>query len=426
MSGETIAGRADWLLRPELQRLLGALSADGEQARIAGGAIRNTLLGEPVADIDIATTTLPDETERRAASAGFRPLPTGKEYGTITVVAGGVAYEVTTLRADIETDGRRAKVAFGRDWKHDAERRDFTINALYAEADGTVIDPVGGLADIESRTLRFIGDAEARIREDYLRILRFFRFFAWYGSGRPDAEGLRACTRLKAGLEGLSVERVWSELRRLLQAPDPSRALLWMRQTGVLGLVLPESEKWGIDAIHPLVATERQLGWPPDPLLRLSAIVPPDPARMETMARRLKLSNAETARLVNRAMAEPADAALSEPVLARRLYSGDPRAVDDRIRLAFAQARGRAGEDAGAIEAAAGFLRQLRFIEGWHRPVFPVGGSDLVELGMKPGKNLGEVLKRLEREWAEGGFGADRGALLSRAAEIVGESDAAR
>ena len=191
----SIAGKAEWLSNKHLQRLLSVLSEDGEEARVAGGAVRNTLLGQPVTDVDIATTTLPEETARRAEAAGFKTVPTGIEHGTITVVAAGRPYEVTTLRDDIETDGRRAKVRFGRDWRRDAERRDFTINALYATADGAVVDLVGGLADLDSRTIRFIGDAEMRIREDFLRILRFFRFFAWYGAGRPDAdgaEGLRA------------------------------------------------------------------------------------------------------------------------------------------------------------------------------------------------------------------------------------------
>ena len=289
MSGASIAG-AQWLKDADLQRLLSALNAGGEEARIAGGAVRNALLGEAVADVDIATTTPPEETIRRAEAAGFKTIPTGIDHGTITVIAGRRPFEVTTLRADVETDGRRAKVIFGRDWKADAERRDFTINALYAEADGTVVDLVGGLADLESRMLRFIGDAEARIREDYLRILRFFRFFAWYGSGRPDAEGLKACARLKDGLDQLSAERVWSELKKLLAAPDPSRALLWMRQTGVLSQVLPESEKWGIDAIHGLMAAERDLGWAADAMLRLEAIVPPDAKRMQVLAERLRLS----------------------------------------------------------------------------------------------------------------------------------------
>ena len=202
----SIAGRGDWLDDRHLQKLLAALSAEGELARIAGGAVRNALLGQAVADIDIATTTLPDETVRRVKAAGFKAVPTGIEHGTVTAVVDGRPFEVTTLRADVETDGRRAKVSFGRDWTADAERRDFTINGLYAEADGTVVDLVGGLPDIEARRLRFIGDAETRIREDYLRILRFFRFFAWYGDGRPDAEGLKACARLKDGLDRLSAE----------------------------------------------------------------------------------------------------------------------------------------------------------------------------------------------------------------------------
>lgn len=244
---------ADWLNDAPLQALLQALVGEGdEEARVVGGAIRNTLLGQAVADIDIATTALPATTVERAKAAGFKTVPTGIEHGTVTVVANGRPFEVTTLRQDVETNGRHAKVKFGRDWKADAERRDFTINALYCDADGSILDLVGGIADIGSRTLRFIGDAESRIEEDFLRILRFFRFFAWYGDGRPDAAGLRAATRLKAGIEQLSAERIWAEMRKLLAAPDPSRALLWMRQTGVLSLVLPESEKWGIDAIHGL------------------------------------------------------------------------------------------------------------------------------------------------------------------------------
>ena len=246
---------ADWLRDADLQRLLAALSGPGEDggeaelARVVGGAIRNTILGQPVSDIDIATTCPPAVTVARATAAGFKTVPTGIEHGTVTVIANRRPFEVTTLRRDVETNGRHAVVAFGRDWQADAERRDFTINALYCEADGTVVDLVGGLADIERQTLRFIGDASARIEEDYLRILRFFRFFAWYGAGRPDGDGLRAATRLKGGLTKLSAERVWAELRKLLAAPDPSRALLWARQTGVLTLILPESERWGIDGI---------------------------------------------------------------------------------------------------------------------------------------------------------------------------------
>lgn len=421
----SIAGRAEWLGDDRLQRLLAALGADGDEAMVAGGAVRNALLGQEVADIDIATTTLPPETTSRSEAAGFRAIPTGIEHGTITVVADGRAFEVTTLRADIETDGRRAKVRFGRDWKADAERRDFTINGLYARADGTVVDLVGGLADLESRTLRFIGDPEARIREDYLRILRFFRFFAWYGSGRPDAEGLKACARLKDGLSGLSAERVWAELRRLLSSPDPSRALLWMRQAGVLTRVLPETEKWGIDSVHALVSAEGDLGWRPDPLLRLASIVPPDAARMDAMAKRLRLSNAEAERLRLWASARKPDPKTPESGLAVVLYAGDRQAIVDRLRLALSSARGRAQESNDAMMEAGGYARLLKFAEAWQRPEFPLSGRDLLALGAAPGPEVGSLLKSLEEQWVKGGFAIDRDALLQRATAVLKDKNPA-
>jgi tRNA nucleotidyltransferase/poly(A) polymerase len=415
----SLQGRAEWLGEKHLQKLLATLSHDGEQARVAGGAVRNALLGQEVADVDVATTTLPEETMRRAQAAGFKPVPTGIEHGTVTVVAGGKPYEVTTLRADVETDGRHAKVSFGRDWKADAERRDFTINALYAEADGTVIDLVGGLADIAARRLRFIGEAEARIREDYLRILRFFRFFAWYGDGRPDAEGLKACARLKDGLDRLSAERVWMELKKLLAAPDPSRALLWMRQAGVLSRVLPESEKWGIDAVHGLVKTGQDLGWTPDALLRLEVVVPPDAARMKGLAERLKLSKSEANRLERWALTEPVAAKTTEATLARALYRGDPQGIADRLRLALASARSRAAEDDKAMMEAGGLSRLLTFAGKWERPVFPVKGADLAALGVPAGPQLGALLKGLENDWIDSGFALGCDALLERAKDAI-------
>jgi poly(A) polymerase len=422
VSGVSIAARAEWLADVNLQRLLAALSADGEEARVAGGAVRNTLLGEPVSDIDIATTTTPDETEQRAQDAGFRTVPTGKEHGTITVIADGRGYEVTTLRADVETDGRHARVAFGKDWKRDAERRDFTINALYARANGEVVDLVGGLPDLETRTLRFIGDADERIREDYLRILRFFRFFAWYGKGRPDADGLRASARLKDGLARLSAERIWSELKKLLLAPDPSRALLWMRQAGVLTQILPESEKWGIDAIHGLIATENDLGWQVDPMLRLASLLPPVQEKLEAMAERLRMSKAEAAKLTNWAAAGSASHTTSELALSKQLYLGDVCGTTYRLKLALAAARARAQQEDAALVEAGGYSRQLKFLEGWTKPAFPINGGDLLKLGAAPGKAMGESLKALEKEWMDSGFRMDRDALLARAAELIAAS----
>lgn len=413
----SIAG-ASWLHEPALQKLLTVLSQDGQEARIAGGAVRDAVLGRPGADIDIATTNLPQETLRLAEAAGFRAIPTGIEHGTVTVIADGRPIEVTTLRADIETDGRHAVVRFGRDWRADAERRDFTINALYAEADGQVIDLVGGLADLEQGVLRFIGDSEARIREDYLRILRFYRFFAWYGSGRPDSDGVKASARLKDGLDGLSAERVWSELKKLLSAPDPSRALLWMRQAGVLTKALPESEKWGIDAIHGLVAAERDLGWTADPLLRLVAIVPPDEARMAKLGKRLKLSREESARLTLWAATPAVSPTTNDAELRRQLYLGNVPAVVDRLRLALASARVKAETDPDALQQAANFSRQLKLAEAWQRPVFPLKGADLEALGFSEGPAMGKALKVLEELWIGSGFTMQNGALKERAAEL--------
>ncbi|WP_113496184.1 CCA tRNA nucleotidyltransferase [Brucella sp. NBRC 12953] len=409
-----ISDGANWLRSKPLQALFAALNRDGGEVRVVGGAVRNTLLGTKVSDVDLATTHLPEQTVRLAKEAGFKPVPTGIEHGTITVVVQGQPFEVTTLRKDIETNGRHAKVAFGTDWKTDAERRDFTINALYATADGDVIDYVGGLADIETKTLRFIGDAEERIREDYLRILRFFRFFAWYGSGRPETDGLRASARLKDGLNQLSAERVWSELKKLLSAPDPSRAMLWMRQSGVLNIILPESEKWGIDAIHGLVRAEADLDWQVDALLRLESIVPPDAARMTELGKRLKMSNAERARLEAWARADAIKSETSEQALKKLIYRGSSQAVADRIRLAYASARQEAAASDEAMIRAGGYSRLLDAVEKYEPLVFPVTGGDLLSLGVEKGPGLGEALRDLETLWIDSGFSLDREALLDK------------
>ncbi|WP_185983528.1 CCA tRNA nucleotidyltransferase [Aureimonas mangrovi] len=403
---------AAWLADPRLRSILKALGTDGEEARVVGGAVRNHLLGRPITDVDIATTAEPQAVIARAQAAGFKAVPTGIAHGTVTVVADERPFEVTTLRRDHETDGRHAKVIFGRDWKADAERRDFTVNALYCDAEGEILDLVGGLADIETRTLRFIGDAAARIEEDYLRILRFYRFFAWYGDGRPDAEGLRATVRLKDGLSRLSAERVWAELRKLLAAPDPSRALLWMRQSGVLTQVLPESEKWGIDAIHPLARAEAELGWPADPLLRLMAIVPPDGARMGALAKRLRFSNVDRDRLTAWALSEAPNAETTDAALRRLLYYGDRQALIDRLRLALAAERGRGTVEGSA--ASARLFTLLAHAERFEKPELPVSGEDLVRAGLQPGPDFGAALRRLETAYVDSGFALDRDALLEK------------
>ncbi|SCW53800.1 poly(A) polymerase [Rhizobium mongolense subsp. loessense] len=407
-----------WFKDPRLQRVFALLNADGGEGRVVGGAVRNSLMGLPVSDIDIATTLTPDAVTERAKASGSKAIPTGIEHGTVTLVIEGKPFEVTTLRTDVETDGRRAKVAFSTDWQADAERRDLTINALYMNSKGEVVDLVGGLADIEKRNIRFIGNAATRIAEDYLRILRFFRFFAHYGSGRPDAEGLRACSAARSKLTTLSSERVWSELRKLLAADDPGRALLWMRQVSVLSEVLPETEKWGIDAIPGLVTTEKALGWKSDPLLRLASIVPPDAERLEKLAVRLRFSNAEAAYFRAFASAPPIDDEVSAAAFDRLLYRSGAEGVVTRLKLALAAARGKAEGDMKEMSRSARLGKLLDRALVWKRPQFPIGGGDVISTGIPAGPRVGETLAKLESQWIDENFAADRATLLARLNEL--------
>lgn len=417
----SIAGQA-WFQDPALQRVLALLNSEGGEARIAGGAVRNALMGHPINDADIATTLTPQAVIARAEAAGIRAVPTGVDHGTVTLVVEGRPFEVTTLRRDAETDGRRAVVVFGTDWQEDADRRDLTINGLYADAEGNVVDLVGGLEDIETRTVRFIGDAAARISEDYLRILRFFRFFAWYGGGRPDPEGLRACVRGRAGLKTLSAERIWSEMKKLLSAPDPGRALLWMRQTGILTDILPESEKWGIDAVPALVEAERSLGWTVDPLLRLAAIVPPDAARLAAMAERLRLSRAEAGFFRHWAEAPAVPDEVTDAVFARLLYRYGVQGIAARLKLALASARAEARISDKAMRRAARLSTLLGLAERFERPKFPLTGADVLKAGVPAGPRVGEVLGALENQWVEMNFSLSRDKLLERLAKAAGEA----
>ena len=408
-----------WFSAPALTRVFNLINADGGEARVVGGAVRNSLMGLPVADIDMATTLLPDEVVARAKKAGIKSVPTGIDHGTVTLVIEGAPFEVTTLRRDVETDGRRAEVAFGSDWKVDAERRDLTINALYANAKGEVIDLVGGLPDIEKRHVRFIGNAAERVAEDYLRVLRFFRFFAHYGSGRPDADGLRACAKARSKLGTLSAERVWSEMKKLLSARDPGRALLWMRQAGVLSEILPESEKWGIDAIPALVAAEQAFGWQPEPLLRLAAIVPPDVERLEAMAKRLRLSKTEAAFFSAWAKAPRLPAVIADTAFARLLYRHGSHGLDTSLKLALAASRQKSENDPAQLAETGRLWGLLGKTENWQKPVFPLTGADVLAAGIAAGPRVGEVLGMLEDQWVEGNFNADRATLVARLQSMV-------
>ena len=397
----------DWLQDEKLQTLFDILEREGGEARVAGGAVRNALMGKPASDVDLCTTVLPEQVLSRLKEAGYKGVPTGIEHGTITAVIEGNAFEVTTLRKDIETDGRHAVVEFGTDWQEDANRRDLTINGLYCDRVGNVYDYVNGYPDISEKQVRFIGDAAIRIKEDSLRILRFFRFFAWYGEGRPDAAGLKACAQGKDLISGLSVERVWAELKNTFSAPDPGRAILWMRTTGILGVVLPESQKWGTDAIPGLLRLEVQEGWKPDPLFRLMGMVRPDKKTVEGLSDRLSMSNAEKERLTDWAdsIAPSPDTSLSD--LERQIYHANKQGMLDAMRLEAVHLLGRDDE-----ARALALLKLAKHCEEWVKPKFPLQGHDLAELGMSSGPEMGKQLKALEAKWVESGFSLSKQTLL--------------
>ena len=389
-----------WLREPALVAVLDALEAAGGEgvARCVGGCVRDSLVGRPVADIDIATLLTPDQVQRALKAKGLKSAPTGIEHGTVTAIANGRPFEVTTLRRDVETDGRRAVVAFTTDWAEDAERRDFRLNALYLDRGGEIFDPTGGgVEDALAGRIVFVGEAGARIREDYLRILRFFRFRAWYGQGAPDAEALRACAELKEGLAALSGERVSKELLKLVAAPDPAPAVRLMAESGALGVVLPEAGD--------LMRFERLVGLSADPLLRLAALLPDDPERVRATARRLRLSNAAAARLV--AAAEgPVPLDLDPPSARRRLYAIGALPFADRALLTAAAA----GGDPQPLLAVA---------QAWERPRLPVDGGDAKALGLAEGQAVGEALRAVEAWWIEQDFAPDRAQALERLAQAA-------
>ncbi|MFG1277663.1 CCA tRNA nucleotidyltransferase [Xanthobacter autotrophicus] len=403
----SIVGAPFWRT-PGLMAVLAALNADGEEARVVGGAVRNTLLGLPVSDVDIATTAVPEVVAERARKAGLKPVPTGVEHGTVTVVADHHAFEVTTLREDMETDGRRAVVRFGRSWLHDAERRDFTLNALYATADGAVVDLVGGLSDLTARRIRFIGDPQARIREDYLRILRLFRFHAAYGAGPVDREAFIASVRRRAGLLTLSRERVRAEMLKLLVAPGAAATLGVMSDAGLVQPLIAGIADVG--AFTRLVALEREWQAKPDAIRRLAALavrVSDDAARLRE---RLRLSNAEARRLAALSASVP-DLPDAKAVRALLYRNG----VDAALDLALlAAAHGRCGMEAVAAMAAA-----------WTPPRLPFAAADLMALGLTPGRALGAALARAEARWIAADFPTDPDSVATLLAEATRTSSGA-
>jgi poly(A) polymerase len=390
-----------WLREPAVSNLLATLDRDGEEARVVGGAVRNALLDLPHGDIDIATTALPGEVIRRAEAAGFKAVPTGIDHGTVTVVVDGRPFEVTTLREDVETFGRHAKVRFGRDWKRDAERRDFTMNALTLSADGAVHDHVGGLDDLNTRHVRFIGDAATRIAEDYLRILRFFRFHACYGEGQPDPAGLHAAILARDGLAQLSRERVRMELMKLMVAPRAVAALAVMAEAGIIGPVLGGVPY--LASFANMAKCEAACGLAPDAPRRLGALGVWIVEDAERLWQRLRLSNAEHARLA--AMAAQwwrLSPAMGEAARAL-IYRIGPEHFTERVLLAWARS--------GASAQGAAWHELATLPQRWSAPAFPLRAADFLGRGVEKGPALGAALGRAEEAWIAGGFPLEQEAL---------------
>ncbi|HZP68426.1 MAG TPA: CCA tRNA nucleotidyltransferase [Pseudolabrys sp.] len=393
---------AAWLTSGMLPQLLNVLDRDGEEARVVGGAVRNALLGAPVLEVDVATTAVPDEVVKRFSAAGFKTIPTGIEHGTVTVVIDKHPFEVTTLRKDVETYGRHAKVEFGRDWQADAERRDFTINAMSATRDGTIYDYTGGLEDLAHRRVRFIGDPAKRIEEDYLRILRFFRFHAAYGVGHPDPAGLAACIAAREGLDQLSRERVRMELLKLLLAPHATPTLAVMSQAGLLLLVLGGVPY--LAGFENMVKVEAAIGATPDPVRRLAALAVVTAEDAERLWRKLRLTNNEHERLAS--MAEGwrrISPTLGERAARALLYKLSPQQFTDHALLGWARSEATSNDPAWRTLAT--------LPQHWTAPEFPLKAADFMKRGIAQGPALGAALAAAERAWIEAGFPQERPAL---------------
>ncbi len=409
MTDARVLADAPWLRPGPAARVLGLLNGDGAEARVVGGAVRNALLGVPIGDIDIATTALPADVIRRAKAAGIKSVPTGIDHGTVTLVVDAQPFEVTTLREDVETFGRKAKVAFGTDWARDAERRDFTVNGLSAGADGVVHDYVGGLKDIADQRVRFIGDPNLRISEDYLRILRFFRIHAAYGAGEPDREGYLACISGRAGLAGLSAERMRMEILKLMIARGAARAVAVMAEGGLLLPIFG-----GVAYVGPFAAmieAERALGLEPNAVRRLGALAVAVTEDARRLSVRLRLTNNETKALDSMGHRWWRMAGMDEARARRRLYRLGAERYRDRLMLAWARA--------GAETGAASWRELATLPERWSAPKFPLRAADFVGRGIDAGPALGHVLTLAEDAWLAADFPLDAPALQAIADQTV-------
>jgi poly(A) polymerase len=395
---------AEWHHRPGLDRLLDALGAAAGEARYVGGAVRDGLLGLPVNDLDIATSIEPQGVMDRLKGAGIKVVPTGIDHGTVTAILDGWPVEVTTLRRDVSTDGRRATIAYTSDWQEDAARRDFTINALSVDPISREIsDYFGGVADLAARRIRFIGDARARIAEDHLRILRYFRFFARYGTSEPDETAYDACRAAANSLMALSRERIADELMKLLAVAAPMRAIRLMIDGGIFVPILPEIDNAGADRLERLIAREAQAGVTPSAQRRLAALLPPDAAAADLVGARLKLSNKARKRMVT--ALEPGRTGESARAMAHRI--GTEGAID-RVLL-----------DSDAP------LKALDALAGWRPPALPIGGGALIKRGLAPGPDVAKALHAVEAQWVAEDF-PDASRVDAIADQIVSKFQRAR
>ncbi|HEY4942805.1 MAG TPA: CCA tRNA nucleotidyltransferase [Rhizomicrobium sp.] len=398
--------RNPWMTAVETRAVLDALGGAG---RFVGGAVRNALLGREVADIDIATPLTPDDVTRRLSAAGLGAVPTGIAHGTVTAIANGKPYEVTTLRRDVATDGRRAVVAFTTDWALDAQRRDFTMNALYADANGEIFDTVGGVADLNAGRVRFVGDATTRIREDYLRILRLFRFHAWYGKGEIDSEAIQAAGKERAGLKKLPGERVQKEMLRLLEAEQPGEAIRLMAASGVLVEVLPT----GLNRprLEQLAKVDADAFFQPDGLLRLAALLP-NADEAKYVSEEWRLSNAQATRLIDVAEAkEKIVSYLSIKEVRKLLYRLGAQRFRDRVFIKWA-------EDPKATNAV-NWRMLLEVGATWERPKFPLSGREVMLAGVPEGPLIGRILEEVEDWWIDADFIEDEFSLAERLKAVV-------
>ncbi len=408
-----------WMRAPETRAVIAALTADGAEVRFAGGCVRDSVLGRPINDIDIATLDPPTTVMALLERAGIRVIPTGLAHGTVTAVIGHAHYEITTLRRDVENFGRHARVEFTDDWAADAARRDLTINALFARPDGMIFDPFDGLADLGAKRVRFVGNARQRIEEDVLRLLRFFRFNAHYGKPPADLDALLACRALAPRLGELSGERIYGELAKLLLAPDPAAALLLMRGEQVLEHLLPEADQFG--RLRLLVFLEtRALARPhiaPDALRRLAAVLTTTRAGAQALAGRLKLSAAEARRLIALAAPDQRPSADMDDAAARRLLHHIGAApFRDLALIAWAERKAlQARTDAGETGR---WLHLLDLADAWRPLTLPVRGQDALALGLPRGPAIGHALAEVERWWEAGDYQAGRDDCLRRLAAL--------